>query len=423
THVWGYAQALPHLFPDLERGLRETEFLVDQDESGHQDFRAALPIDVGTPHQFHAALDGQLGGILKVYREWRICGDDGWLKTLFPRVRDSLDYCQRNFDPDRTGTIVEPHHNTYDIEFWGPNGMITSYYLGALAALVEMAGAVGEPADNYRELLDRGRRAMHGELWGDGWFVQKVVWKGLRAADPVAFAKGSIGGSNRYSPEALELLEREGPRYQYGAGCLSDGILGEWLAWSCGLPPVLDADKTRRHLVSVYRHNYKPSLADHLCPQRWHFALPDEGGLLLCTWPAGGKPLLPFPYSDEVWTGIEYQVASHLIAVGRVEEGLAVVRTARVRYDGSRRNPFDEVECGHWYARALASYALLQAYSGIRYDAVENRLYLRPRIGGDFQCFFATGSGYGLAGVRGAKPFYEMIRGALPDPEIVFEPA
>jgi len=423
THVWGYAQALAHLFPDLERGLRETEFFDDQDESGHQNFRASLPIEVGVSHSFHAALDGQLGGIVKVHREWRTSGDREWLERLYPRVKASLDYCQSAFDPDRTGTIVEPHHNTYDIEFWGPDGMTTSYYLAALRAAVEMGRRLCQDTADYETLLERGRRAMDETLWDGDAYVQKVVWRGLRAGDPVAFAKTGIGGGDRISEEVLELMEREGPRYQYGRGRLSDGVIGEWLAWACGLEPILDPERTRRHLRSVFESNFRPSLAKSPCPQRWHFALPDEGGLLLCAWPKGGKPLLPFPYSDEVWTGIEYQVASHLTACGYLEEGLAIVRTARRRYDGSRRNPFDEVECGHWYARALSSYALLQAYSGIRYDAVDNRLEIRPRIEGDFQCFFATAWGYGLAGARDGEPFCRMAAGELPNPEIRYEPA
>ncbi|MBN1876531.1 MAG: hypothetical protein JXA33_20065, partial [Anaerolineae bacterium] len=110
THVWNYAQAIPHLFPALERTLRETEFFVDQDERGHQAFRASLPIRPPA-HDFHAAADGQLGGVMKVYREWRISGDELWLRRLWPQVKQSLDYCIATWDPEHTGTLLEPHHN------------------------------------------------------------------------------------------------------------------------------------------------------------------------------------------------------------------------------------------------------------------------------------------------------------------------
>jgi uncharacterized protein (DUF608 family) len=90
-------------------------------------------------HGFYAAADGQLGGILKVYRDWRIYGNAEWLKKMYPMVKNSMDYCIRTWDPRNKGVIEEPHHNTYDIEFWGPDGMCTSFYLGALMAMTEMA--------------------------------------------------------------------------------------------------------------------------------------------------------------------------------------------------------------------------------------------------------------------------------------------
>ena len=117
--------------------------------------------------------------------------------------------------------------------------------------------------------------------------------------------------------------------------------------------------------------------------------------MLLCTWPHGGKPSLPFPYSDEVWTGIEYQVASHLMMFGELEKGLEIVRAARARYDGVKRNPFDEYECGHWYARALASYALIEGYTGIRYDSVESKLYAEKILPINHVSFLCTSTGYG----------------------------
>jgi len=182
-----------------------------------------------------------------------------------------------------------------------------------------------------------------------------------------------------YSPEARALLEQEGPKYQYGDGCLSDGVLGAWMAVVCGVGEVLDRYKTESHLRAAHRHNLKQDLSGHANPQRPSFAFGAEAGLLLCTWPRGGALALPFVYSNEVWTGIEYQVASHLMLLGRVDEGLEIVRACRDRYDGRVRNPFDEYECGHWYARAMSSYGLIQGLTGVRYDAVERVLYVEPR--------------------------------------------
>jgi hypothetical protein len=243
-----------------------------------------------------------------------------------------------------------------------------------------------------------------------------VQWEGLKADNPLK-VQSFHGG---YSPEALELLKKEGPKYQYGTGCLSDGVLGSWMAAVCGVGQVLDKKKVASHLKAVHKHNLKRDLSEHANPQRPSYACGAEGGLLLCSWPKGGKPSLPFVYSDEVWTGIEYQVASHLMLMGLVDEGLDIVRVCRDRYDGRIRNPFNEYECGHWYARAMSSYGLLQGLSGARYDAVDKVLYVEPTIKGDFRAFLATATGYGHVGVKGGKPFVEVTAGRIDIREIKF---
>jgi hypothetical protein len=408
--VWNYAQAVAHLFPSLERSLRETEFNENQDERGHQNFRARLPIGP-VDHGFHAAADGQLGGILKVYREWRISGDTQWLRGLWPKVKKSLDYCIETWDPRHVGLLEEPHHNTYDIEFWGPDGMCTSFYLGALRAAQLMADALGEQYPLYAELLAKGKAKMEKALYNGEYFYQKVVWEGLRAADPVEEAKKGLNQS--YTPEALELLSKEGPKYQYGTGCLSDGVLGEWLAQMCGVGGVLDPKKVRSHLLAVFRHNFKSDLSGHVNPQRPTYALNDEAGLLACSWPRGGALSLPFVYSDEVWTGIEYQVASHLMLAGAADKGTTVVKAVRDRYDGRVRNPFNEYECGHWYGRALSSYGMLQGLSGARYDAVDKTLYVDSRARGTTRSFLATASGYGTVQVSGGRASLAVSSGSI----------
>ena len=410
THVWNYAQAIPHLFPEMERSLRLTEFTASQDDRGHQRFRSALPIRPAN-HDFHAASDGQLGGIMKMHREWRISGDTEWLRSLWPAVKRSLDYCSRTWDPKGKGILEEPHHNTYDIEFWGPDGMCSSFYLGALAAAVAMGTALDEDVSRYQELFDKGRAYLETELYDGEYFIQRVQTEGLETPDPVAASRDSWTAD--YSPEAIVLLEQEGPKYQYGTGCLSDGILGCWMAEMCGLGEIVDGEKVQSHLEAVHRYNLKFDLSDHPNPQRPSFALGHEGGLLLCTWPKGNELTLPFVYSNEVWTGIEYQVASHLMLTGQVDKALDIVRVCRARYDGVIRNPFSEIECGHWYARALASYGLLQGLTGVHYDAIDKTLYIDSQVGNNFRSFLSTATGFGIVGLRNGEPFLEMKMGNL----------
>lgn len=410
THVWNYAQAIPHLFPALERTLRETEFFVSQNKLGHQMFRTNIPIRP-VKHDFHSASDGQLGGIIKIYRDWRIYGNIDWLRMMYPQVKQSLDYCINTWDPNKVGALEEPHHNTYDIEFWGPDGMCTSFYTSALQSFVLISKALNVDATEYENLLAKSKEYMENKLYDGEYFIQNIRWKDLKSPDPIAMSESNWNSD--YSPEARAILEKEGPKYQYGKGCLSDGILGCWMALVAGMEEPVDKTKVKSHLQSVYKYNLEKDLSNHANPQRPTYALGKEGGLLLCTWPKGGKLSLPFVYSDEVWTGIEYQVAAHLIFEGEVEKGLDIVRTCRERYDGSVRNPYNEYECGGWYARALASYSLLQALTGVRYDAVNRTLYIDSKIGNDFKTFLSTDKGFGTVELKAGIPTVTMYYGDL----------
>jgi uncharacterized protein (DUF608 family) len=409
THVWNYAQALPHLFPSMARSLRLTEFCEDQNLEGHQNFRASLPIRP-TGNTMPAAADGQLGGIMKMHRDWQISGDTEWLKKLYPMVKKSLDYCIKTWDPEHKGLVIEPHHNTYDIEFWGPGGMCTSFYLGALKAMIAMGSALNKDVSLYKRLYKKGKKYLENELFNGEYFYQKVEWKHLKVPNPVKVAEKK----HNMSEEALALFKKEGPKYQYGTGCLSDGILGTWIARMCGIEePVANNQKIKSHLLAVHKYNLKRSLVDHANPQRSTYALGDEGGLLLCTWPRGGKPELPFVYSDEVWTGISYHVASHLMMMGEVEKGLEIVKILRTRYDGTVRNPFNEYECGSWYARAMSSYGLLRGLTGVCFDALEKTLYVDSKVG-DFTSFLSTQTGFGTVSLKNGKLSLKIYHGKIP---------
>ena len=411
THVWNYAQAFPNLYPALERTLREVELARSMDESGHVTFRSALP-EGPVKHDFHAACDGQLGGIMKVFREWQNSGDTEWLRKMYPLAKRSLDYGIRTWDPDHRGALSEPHHNTYDIEFWGADGMCTSIYLGALSAFSQMAKAAGHPEDAqaYQELAERSARFMDEQLFNGEYYEQKVQYEDLRNR---SFAE-MVAGFDESSSEMQKLLKREGPKYQYHTGCISDGMIGAWMARTYGIEIPLKRENVRSALKAIFEHNFKTDLSEHANAQRPGYAMGHEPGLLLCTWPRGGKPTLPSVYSDEVWTGIEYQVAAHLIGEGFVQEGLTLVKALRSRYDGRVRNPWNEYECGNYYARAMASYALLGAVSGFRYSAVEKTLWFEPKLPQrPFRTFFSAASGFGAVELSEAELKVQVIEGEL----------
>jgi len=257
-----------------------------------------------------------------------------------------------------------------------------------------MARALGDEASarGYGELFARGSRWTDAHLWNGDYYEQKVnpraheSWP--RDLRRMAEARGRDDGFRTW------------PRWQFGRGCLSDQLLGQWLAGTLGLGYVYGRRRVRKALQSIFRCNWRPHLWEHPTTQRV-YATDGEAGLLLATWPRGGRPGYPFLYFDEVWCGVEYQVASHLIAEGFVEEGLAVVKGLRERYRGDRRNPWDEIECGHHYARSLASYALLGALAGFHYHGPRARLTLRPVVArGEYRTFFSVGSGWGRVSLR-----------------------
>lgn len=298
THVWNYAQSLAFLFPELERSMRRTEFLTEMDTMGSMSFRACRYLEdrVGGPLP---TADGQLGCVIRAYRDWRFCGDDGFLKELWPHIRLCLDFARRQWDEDGDGLLDGKQHNTYDIQFYGPNSMINSIYIAALWAAEGMARYLGDEAAavDYRKTAEKAANLLDKSTYNGEYYIQK-------------------SGSAKHM------------KYQYGAGCLSDQLFGQELAHINGLGHLLPPEHVRSAVHAIYRYNFKTSLREHHCVQRT-YALGDEAGLLLCTWPHGGRPEFPFVYSDEVWTGIEYQVASHLIFEGFVKEGLDIVRTVR----------------------------------------------------------------------------------------------
>jgi uncharacterized protein (DUF608 family) len=410
THVWNYEQALAHLYPALERSMRGTDFRVNTRPTGRMSFRTLLPVVSGELWDYKPAADGQMGCVLKLYREWQLSGDTEWLRGLWPQAKRAIEWAWApgSWDTDGDGVMEGEQHNTYDIEFFGPNTMCGALYLGALKAAAAMGEALGDAAAaaRYRRVYESGRAGYDARLWNGEYYEQRVeVHEAPRDAVPDA----------EWHPGPIRPGETQ-PRYQYGAGCLSDQLLGQWFCHVAGLGYVLPRERVQRALAAVVRHNWRADLSGHESCQRT-YALDDEAGLLLCSWPRGGRPAYPFPYADEVWTGVEYQVAAHCIYEGLADEGLAIVRGLRARHDGARRNPWDEFECGHHYARAMASWSLLLALSGYRYSAVEGRLSFAPVAqamrDGAFRCFFSTGSAWGTVRVAGDALEVDVAEGAL----------
>ena len=367
THVYNYEHSLAFLYPDLERSMRDIDFSWNMRPDGSMSFRTPIPFHQGG-NDFRPAADGQMGTVMKVYREWLLGGSDVWLRKLWPEVKRALEYAWVQWDADLDGLMEGEQHNTYDIEFYGPNSMTGAFYLGALRAGAAMARHLGDhpAAARYLQLAEKGGAGLDRLLYNGEYYVQKV---------------------DESKPKAKN--------YQYGEGCLSDQVLGQWFAEVVGLGKLLPHAHVKSALAAIFKHNFCEDFSEFPNVQRI-YAMNEEKGLLLCSWPRGKRPALPFPYSDEVWTGIEYQVASHLIYEGFLKEGLAIVEAVRGRYSGTARNPWDEFECGHHYARAMSSWSLLTALSGFACAAPKKEIKFDPKINpANFRSLFSAGTAWG----------------------------
>lgn len=370
THVWSYAQTVAWLFPSLERSARRVEFLLETGDDGAQKFRTNRLFG-GAAWFMGPAVDGQLGSFLRLHREWRFSGDDAFLRELWPAAVRALEHVIREWDRDGDGLLDGELHNTYDIEFHGIDPLANGLFAAALRAGARMATHLGDP-ERAVDWIDRAERAERG--------MDDVLWNG------------------EFYRQVIDDVDEH--RYQYGEGVLSDQLLGQFHAWVNGLGDLLPRDRLRSALGAIVAHNHRTDLTAHESAQRV-YALDDEGGLLLASWPRGGRPVIPFVYSDEVWTGVEHQVAASLVYAGLTGEALLLERTLRARYDGVNRSPWNEIECGNHYARSLASWGLLLAFTGVQWDAPARTLSFDPADGRPLRALFTAGDAWGRVEVDG----------------------
>jgi non-lysosomal glucosylceramidase len=373
THVWNYEMALSRLFPELERSMRETDFEQVQAPEGYIPHRTVLPLylrqfwdePIGGPT--NPAIDGMLGAVLKTYREVRQGAGREWLNRLWPRVKRLMAYIIARWDENNDGVLEGEQPNTYDIAFYGPNMYIGALWLAALRAAEEMAKIQGESdlVQQFRQLFERGSVRYDELLWNGEYYIQ--------------------------------LLDETTPREdQFGEGCLADQLFGQWWAHLLDQGYILPREHVRTALQSIIKYNMRHGFHDFEHIYRV-FADRDDGGLLVCTWPHGGRPSIPVRYCDEVWTGMEYHVGALCIMEGFVEEGMNILHALRCRYNGTRRNPYNEIECGDHYARAMSGWSVLEAISGFHYNALDDALAFAPAITGEeFRAPFITASSWGV---------------------------
>lgn len=386
THVWNYEQTLAHLFPELERNMRKTDLTVQQEPSGAVRHRTVLPLTA--PRSTGPFVDGQLGTILKSYREYRLSANRKWLDEMWPKIKLAMDFVINNWDPNADGVLVNEQWNTYDAAMYGPNTFIGTLYLAALRAAEEMAKVEGDAdSTRYHLLFETGRKRLDQALWNGEYYIH------IDSKDKAAASKDKAW--------IVEDWPNENPdaNRPYGTGCHADQLLGQWWANILDLGYLLPQEKIRTALDSILKYDWRWDFGE-VCQQR-AFAGPGDMGLLNCTWPYGGRPEQAILYADEVWTGIEYEVAGLLIHEGKIKDAYRIVKAVSERYNGVprkpiKRNPWSEIECGEHYARAMSSWGMLLMAQGISYCGPKGSIAFNPKIKPEDHCsFFSAAEGWG----------------------------
>lgn len=417
SHVWNYAYALPYLFPKLERSMRDLEYKYSQRDDGSVSFRLMLPL--GRPrYDFRACVDGQMGGVLKVYRDYKLCGDLNWLQGKWEAVKKSLEFawCSTNedkWDADMDGVMEGRQHHTLDMELFGPNAWLNGFYQAALKAGTEIAELLGYPeeAKLYQKMFLSGKKWVDENLFNGAYYQQKVNLKDKGLLEKYNEGKPLVGNDSVDAYWNKELAEM---KYQIANGSLVDQVIGQWHANLSGLGEVFDSEQVKEALRSIHRYNFKKSSRNEFNAARV-FCLNEEGGVRICAWPEdAAQPAIPITYSNEVMCGMEYQAASHMIQEGLVTEGLEIVKAVRKRFDGENRNPWNEFECGSNYARSMASFALIPSISGFTCDLNRGYFEFSPRVSPErFSAFWSVETGWGVFRTYSGHCELELLYGTL----------
>lgn len=371
THVWHYAQAMGRIFPELEKNLREkTDFVVIDDLSGGIDFRGGMANK--------NAADGQAGIVLRAYRDYQMSTNDEFLKKHWENIKLTLQYLI-NLDKEdgkANGTIYGEQHNTLDAEWYGNIPVITSLYLAALAASIEMAKVMNDTTaeEEYTAILEVGKKNIE-KLFNGEYFVQNE--------DPNH--KDAIG---------------------IGSGCYIDQVFGQGWAHQVGLGQLYNKKMINSSLEALWKYNFVPDvgpLRASLSPKinGRPYAIAGDAGLVICTWPLGGKredweSHWQFGYFNECMTGFEHQVASHMIWEDKLDHGLSIVKAIHERYGAEKRNPYNEIECSDHYSRAMSSYGAFIAACGFTYNGPKGQLGFAPKMNAEnFKAAFTSAEGWG----------------------------
>jgi non-lysosomal glucosylceramidase len=394
THVWNYENATAFLFGDLARTMREVEMVYGTKENGKMMNRVYLPLEDNLNADHVAAADGQMGSIMRFYREWQLSGDDEWLSKHWPKVKAAMSFAwiENGWDANQDGVEEGEQHNTMDVSYYGPNPQMQLWYFGALKASEKMALAMNDKAfeAKCRQIFEKGSKWVDENLFNGAYYEHIIT-----------------------NPKTFEFLNMndpgvEVPFYQLGSGCLVDQLAGQYMAHVCDLGYLIKKENVQTTLKTIMKYNFITRF-DNIFNNMRSYVMGGESGLIMASWPKG-RLKVPFPYFSESMSGFEYTAAIGMLYEGQTENGLKCIESIRDRFDGEKRNPFDEPECGHHYARAMASWASMLALTGFHYSGVDKSISFTSKPG---TYFWSNGYAWGTVQIQDNKVTIHVLYGNL----------
>ncbi len=385
THVFHYEQVLGRIFPDMARQLREQIDLgLSYKDDGCIGYRGEFS-DIGQHDGRGYAADGHAGTILRIYREHTMSKNDTFLKNNWQKIKKSVEYII-NHDKEKDGMadgILEGvQYNTLDRIWYGKNAWISGLYAASLKAGAEMALAMGDKkfSKTCSEIASLAYKNISAELFDGEYFIHK------------------LDSDHMDSPNT-------------NIGCHIDQLLGQYWSTQVGLGDILPKEQIKSALKSIVKYNYVDNYGNYLdhayIPIKRWYADDDESGTVMCSFPKGGGAQAPgqttneweklvVGYFSEIWTGQEHQLAATLIAEGLVDEAMKVLKAVHQRYSPERRNPYNEIEFGNHYTRAMSGYASFISASGFYFHGPAGIIGFDPKINPkNFQSAFITSEGWG----------------------------
>ncbi|HKK62434.1 MAG TPA: GH116 family glycosyl hydrolase, partial [Bacteroidales bacterium] len=419
------AQILAALYPSLEKNMLETLFMKRAPEYQEKSDDEKRWLSNKMEHEFYARVDGYLKNIMRVYRQWKTAGDNAWLGYVWPGVKSSIEYIWKGgdyegriifddpLDPLKEGVLRGAQPTTYDMVLYGPNMLTGSLYLGALKACAEMADAMNEPqkAQEYKRIYNRGKQKYQTLLWNGEYYEQSIEISNEERIPNWMLTNGEQYAS--LNEKVIDEQERGSLKYQVGTGCLSDQLIGQYLAFLSGSGYIMDTLSTQKAFQSIYKYNFRETMRD-VENVYSVFAANDDSGLINCSWPGNDRPFLPMVYAEEVWVDVEYRVAASLIFSGQLVEGLNIVEAMRKRYDGSARNPFNAKKTAGNNAPALSAWSVYQAMSGYSYNGLKGTMKFSPAEDVlPHRYIWTTDRGWGTITASRAKVELKCLSGEL----------